>query len=72
MTTSKDQKLASAVRMDMEYQRLLAQCGAMEAEYERILASLPAQDQALLEQYISLGEELEHRRTCLALELREG
>lgn len=54
------------VKTDREYQTLLWQCRMLEPEYQRIMASLPEQDRALLDRYITLCEELEYRGAFLA------
>lgn len=51
-----------AVRKDSRYRTLLTKCQKYEGEYCRILASLPPADQDILEEYISLCQELEYRR----------
>lgn len=69
MTNQKEIMLFQAVHLDKAYQRLLAQATDLEPEYDRILAALPPEDRQLLERYISLGEELEHRKLTLAMNL---
>ena len=58
--------LASHLQNDGTFQKLLADCLKYEAEYQRICEGLPNEDRQLLEQYISLCEELEHRRLVIA------
>ena len=60
--------LEKLVSEDEIYQQMLKEAESLEAEYERILHSLSEEDQILLEKYISLSEEMEHRRTFLAME----
>ena len=64
-------RLREATKKDPMYRELLAACIACEKDYIRIKNSLSKADQALLEQYISLCEEMEYRRTCLAMEMAE-
>lgn len=64
-----DQIILEAARTDGEYQALLAQCLAAEKDYRAILDSLPPDRQEQLETYISLCEELEHRKTVLACQI---
>ena len=64
-----DQILWEAARRDPEYQALLARCRELEGPYRALLESLPPERQELLEAYISLCEELEHRMTVLACEI---
>lgn len=61
-----DQILWEAARRDPEYQALLARCRELEAPYRELLESLPPDRRELLETYISLCEDLEHRMTILA------
>ena len=68
MTNQKETRLSIAVHLDEVYQQLLAQAMELEPEYHRILTALPQEDRQLLERYISLGEELEHRKLTLAMD----
>ena len=52
-------------KTDQKYQRLLWECQMLEQEYLRIAAALPEQDRVLLDRYITLCEELEHRQCYL-------
>ncbi len=61
-----NQVILEAARKDAVYQDLLARCIAAEAGYLQILESLPPQQREQLEEYISLCEELEYRKTVLA------
>lgn len=54
---------------DPRYLRLFAQCQKYEDGYCRILRSLSQEDQDILEEYISLCQELEFRRGQIAAEL---
>lgn len=69
MAFEQEQQLISRTRTDAEFQTLLQQCAALESEFLRIRNSLPEDSQGILDEYICLCEELEYRRTCLALEL---
>ncbi len=64
-----EQLILDAARKDGLYQATLSQCLEAEGPYQEILASLSPERQAQLERYIALCEELEHRKTQLALEL---
>lgn len=67
-----DQILLEAARKDPEYQALLQRCRETEGPYRAILQNLNDAEQAQLEEYISLCEELEHRLTVLACEVPRG
>ena len=64
-------RLQTAISQDEIYQQLLVDCKAMERGYLRIISNLTDEDRERLERYIALGEELEHRRTWIAMELAE-
>ena len=59
--------LSEKINQDSIYQELLKSCLLLEPEYIRIRDALPETDRKLLERYISLCEELDHRRLTLAL-----
>ena len=61
-------RLLTLLKQDPLYQKLLSSCEKAEQAYLRILAGLNPEDQALLEQYITLCEELDHRKLQLILE----
>lgn len=65
----KQQILETVLRVDEVYQKLLGEYRGAEEEFCAVLRNLPEEDREILERYISLGEELDHRRTVLALEL---
>ena len=67
MTQEQEHRLAEKIRNDPVYQELLRQCEQAETEYLRIRSSLPEKDGILLERYIVLCEELDHRRLFLAV-----
>lgn len=69
MNEKQEQKLLAATKVDMEYRRLLAECQELEDAYTQIKDNLSEEDRELLERYIALCEELEYRRTCLAMEM---
>ena len=71
MTKQEAQLLAQLTRCDTIYQATLSKCLALESEYQRILASLPAKDRIILERYIALCEELDDRRTDIALHTKK-
>jgi len=60
-------QLKEVVRNDPLYLELLSACNALEEDFLRIRAGLSAEDRELLDKYISLCEEMDHRRTMLAL-----
>ena len=61
-----ERELRDMAGADFHYQQLLCKLKTAAEQYEHILASLPPEMQEQLENYISLCEELEYRRTCLA------
>ena len=61
--------LKSAVRADSVYQRLLREYQSAEQDFCALRERLPERDKEILDRYISLGEELDHRRVDLALQL---
>ena len=70
MTLEQEKLLALHTRADAHYQSLLRQCGELESEYRRIMALLKPDDALALERYISLCEELEYRRTDIAMTIK--
>ena len=64
-----EQILLQAAEKDLIYQKLLEECYEAEDRYKQILAKLPISDQEYIEGYISACEELDHRRTYLALHI---
>lgn len=65
--TNKEMQLSHAVNCDIEYQSLLRQCLALEPEYLRVLSTLSLEDQRVLDHYLSLCEEMDHRKLVIAL-----
>lgn len=61
--------LMQVVRIDPPYQDLYQQNLALEEDFLRIMASLSEADRDLLERYISVCENMEYRKTCLAIAL---
>lgn len=70
MTHAREQLLTQAVKNDSVYRNLLQKCLAVEPDYLRFRSTVSGEDQKILDRYISLCEELDHRRTCLALSLK--
>ena len=70
MTLEQENLLVILTRADTQYQRIKQECAALEEDYRRILAGLEECDRLVLERYIALCEELDHRRICIAMELR--
>lgn len=66
---TQEQKLEAVLRGDRVYQILLEEYRRAEVECNGVLGRLTPEERETLERYISLGEELDHRRTMLALEL---
>lgn len=67
MTEEQELLLCQAAKSDSLYLELLAKCHKYEDAYTRIKSQLSPDDQEILERYVSLCEELEYRRTCLAM-----
>ncbi len=57
------------VNSDPHYQQLLKESHSLGEEYTRICTMLPCADRDLLDQYISVCENMEYRKLCLALVL---
>ena len=66
---TREQKLETLLRGDEVYQKLLEEYRRAEVQYNEVLENLSAEEREAFVRYISLGEELDHRRTALALEL---
>ena len=69
MTSEQEQRLTETAKRDMYYLQLLTACMRLEPEYQRIISGLPAEEREVIQQYITLCEELDHRRCCIAMEL---
>jgi len=52
------------------YQSLLQACADAEAAYNTLIESLPASQREIIKCYLSACDELEHRRTMLALSMK--
>jgi len=74
MNRDVERRLTAMTRVDSFYRELLDRCSALSDDYHRICSSLSEDDREKLEMYISICEELEYRRTCLAyaLGIRDG
>ena len=62
--------LIETTKTDDIYQSLLQACADAEGVYNTLIEELPPSQQAIIEAYLSACEELEHRRTMLALSLK--
>lgn len=67
MIDQKKNQLQAMIAHDNEYQTLLKQCLDAEPDYLRIRNSLPSEDQLILERYLSVCEEMDHRKLTIAL-----
>ena len=63
-----ENQLRERIKADAIYREMLAECEKLEEDFLRIKSQLPDEEQRLLEKYISLREELEYRRTVLAMQ----
>ena len=66
MDDEAEQRLTEMAKADTFYCGLLSECDVLSEEYHRIRSLLATKDADALERYISLCEELEYQRTCLA------
>lgn len=67
MNDQQEKQLNALAQEDEWYQQLLRQCEGAEERYHEILSTLSLSDREFVETYIALCEELEYRRTCLAV-----
>lgn len=67
MFSHKENLLQTMVGCDSVYQTLLKQYLDIEPEYLRIRSSLATEDQLILDHYLSLCEEMDHRKLTMAL-----
>ena len=67
MNEQQEKQLNALAQADAWYQQLLGQCEEAEERYQQIMETLSAEDKESVERYIALCEELEYRRTCLAV-----
>ena len=68
MTQEQELRLIELLKEDVLYQQLLTQCRLVETAYRELLRQLPKEKGECIEHYISLCEEMEYRRTCIAIE----
>lgn len=61
--------LTERTKTDQIYQEFLQACIEAEKAYNGIAPALSAQAREVVERYLTACEELEHRRTMLALSL---
>lgn len=69
LTLEQEQKLHAVVQQDTLYQQFWAECQALEEPFTEMRNRLTPDDRAILDRYISLCEDLEYRRTCLAMDM---
>lgn len=55
------------LQQDREYKQLLYTCRQAEAAYEAMANTLTQEEKAIIEQYLSACEELDHRLLTIAL-----
>ena len=55
------------LQQDQEYKQLLYTCRQAEAAYEAMANTLTQEEKAIIEQYLSACEELDHRMLTIAL-----
>lgn len=67
MNEQQEKQLNALAQTDAWYQQLLGKCAAAEVSYQHVLEKLSSADRDAVETYIALCEELEYRRTCLAV-----
>ena len=66
MTREQALWVRSLTERDMVYKQLKHRCQELEEDYERILKGL-TEERTVLERYISLCEEMDHRRLRLVM-----
>lgn len=64
-----EEALQEALAADSVFQQLLTDCLAAEADYLRICEVLPPDCIKILERYLSLCEEMDHRKLSLLLKI---
>lgn len=67
MDEQQEKWLIELTQADAWYQQLLKQCEEAEKRYQQIVNKLSDEERDSVERYIALCEELEYRRTCLAV-----
>lgn len=66
MDDEAERRLSEMAKKDAFYCDLLSKCAALSEDYHRIQSQLSPDDRETLERYISICEELEYQRTCMA------
>ena len=66
MDSDVQKRLAKCAVEDAFYCDLLSKCATLSEDYHRIQSQLSPDDRETLERYISICEELEFQRTCMA------
>ena len=66
MDSDVQKRLAKCAVEDAFYCGLLSKCAVLSEDYHRIQSQLSPDDRETLERYISICEELEYQRTCMA------
>ena len=66
MDDEAERRLNEMAKADAFYCDLLSKCAALSEDYHRIQSQLSPDDRETLERYISICEELEYQRTCMA------
>ncbi len=67
MTREQALWVRSLTERDMVCKQLKQRCQELEEDYERILKGLTEEERTVLERYISLCEEMDHRRLWLVM-----
>ena len=67
MDEQQEKWINALAQEDVWYQQLLQQCEEAEKRYQQIVDRLSDEERDSVERYIALCEELEYRRTCLAV-----
>jgi len=67
MTREQELWICNLTERDTLYQQLRNQCQCLEVAYGRILGKLMKEERTVLERYIALCEEMDHRRLRLAM-----
>ena len=62
-------RLMQRVENDEEHQLLLMQCRNAEMDYLTIMERISEEDRLIIEEYISICEDMEYRKTQLAYEM---
>lgn len=59
-------QVKEALRLDAEYQKLVADCARAAECYEEVVGKLTEEEQRIIEDYIALCEEVEYQWTYTA------